>query len=156
MPLVRAHKLKSFLLGTIQPPTQFLEILDLNGRQNVIRTLNPYYIIWNQQDQYLMSQLLSSMAESMLKHVTRCVRAAGIWYTLERLNLIQSQAKVLQLRAMLQTFKKGEMSIEEYFVKKKMQLIFLMFLVVKHSQMLSYCCAFLEVWAVNMSLWWFT
>ena len=38
---------------------------------------------------------------------------------LERLNLTQSLARVLQLQAMLQTLKKGEMSIEEYFVKMK-------------------------------------
>ena len=59
------------------------------------------------------------MSESMLGHVTRCVRAAEIWYTLERLNLTQSRARVLQLRSMLQTLKKANLSIEEYFVKMK-------------------------------------
>ena len=59
------------------------------------------------------------MSESMLGHVIRCVKAGEIWYALERLNLTQSRAKVLQLRAMLQLLKKGEMSIEEYFVKMK-------------------------------------
>ena len=59
------------------------------------------------------------MSESMLGHVTRCVHAAEIWYTLERLNVTQSRARVLQLRFMLQNLKKGNMSIEEYFVKMK-------------------------------------
>ena len=38
---------------------------------------------------------------------------------LERLNLTQSRARVLQLCSMLQSMKKGDMSIEEYFVKMK-------------------------------------
>ena len=111
--------MESFLQGTVQPPIQFIKIPYPNGGQAVIRTLNPDYIVWNRQDQYLVSWLLSSMTESMLGHVTRCVRVAEIRYTLERLNLTQSRARVLQLRSMLQTMKKGEMSIEEYFVKMK-------------------------------------
>ena len=59
------------------------------------------------------------MSESMLGHVTRCVRAVEIWYTLGRLNVTQSRARVLQLRSMLLNLKKGDMSIEEYFVKMK-------------------------------------
>ncbi|GMN29939.1 hypothetical protein TIFTF001_046390 [Ficus carica] len=59
------------------------------------------------------------MSESMIGHVTHCVRASEIWYTLERLNATQSRARVLQLRSMLQTLKKGSMSIKEYFIKMK-------------------------------------
>ena len=95
LPPIRAHNLESFFLGTIQPPIQFIKVPDPNGSQIMIRTLNLEYVIWNRQDQYLVSWLLSSMSESMLGHVTRCVRAAEIWYTLERLNLTQSRARVL-------------------------------------------------------------
>ena len=63
---VRAHNLEGFLFGTIQPPAQFVDVFDPNGGQAMIRTLNPDYIIWNRQDQYLVSWLLSSMSESML------------------------------------------------------------------------------------------
>ena len=118
-PSVRAHNLEGFLLGTVPSPLQFIDIPDPNGSQTVIQTLNLEFVIWNRQDQYVVSWLLSFMSEPMLGHVTMCVRAAEIWYTLERLNLTQSRARVLQLRATLQTLKKGDMSIEEYFVKMK-------------------------------------
>ena len=83
MPLVHAHNLEGFLLGTVQPLVQFLEVPNPNRGQYVIRTLNPEYIVWNRKYQYLVSWLLSSMSESMLGHATRYVRAAEIWYTLE-------------------------------------------------------------------------
>ena len=119
LPSVRAYNLEGFLLGSIQPPTQFIDIPESNGSQSLTCTLNPNYIIWNRQDQYLVSWLLSSMSKSMLGHVTRCVRATEIWYTLERLNVTQSRARVLQLRSMLQNLKKRDLSIDEYFVKMK-------------------------------------
>ena len=121
LPAVRAHNLEGFLLGSTQPPAQFIDIpvSNLSGNQSVTRTLNPDYVLWNRQDQYLVSWLLSSLSESMLAYVTRCVRASEIWFTLERLNITQSRARVLQLRAMLQNLKKGDMSVEEYFVKMK-------------------------------------
>ena len=117
LPSVRAHNLEGFLLGSIQPPAQFVDTAGSNGV--VTRVINPDYVVWNRQDQYLVSWLLSSMSESMLGHVTRCVRASEIWFTLERLNVTQSRARVLHLRNMLQNLKKGDMSIEDYFVKMK-------------------------------------
>ena len=95
LPLVRAHNLEGFLLGSTQPPAQFIDIYNPNGNQSITHTLNPDYVTRNRQDQYLISWLISFMSESMLAHVTRCVRASEIWFTLERLNITQSRARVL-------------------------------------------------------------
>ena len=53
LPYVHAHNLEGFLLGSVQRPNQFLTASDSND--TIIQTLNPDYITWNRQDQYLVS-----------------------------------------------------------------------------------------------------
>ena len=78
LPSVGAHNLEGFLLGTSQSTTQFIDVIDPNGGQAVICIINLANIVWNRQDQYIVRWLLSSLSESMLDHVTRCVQAAEI------------------------------------------------------------------------------
>ena len=59
------------------------------------------------------------MTESMLGHVIRCRNVSEIWNTLEHLFNINSKARTLQLRFLLQSTKKGAMSVEEYMLKMK-------------------------------------
>ena len=55
----------------------------------------------------------------MLGHVIRCRTTSEIWNTLDQMFHINSKARISQLRFMLQSTKKGSMSIEEYMLKMK-------------------------------------
>lgn len=91
LPAVSAHNLEGFLLGTSCPPIQFFEIPNPERDALPIRTINPDFVLWNRQDQFLVSWLLFFMTKPMLAYVSRCNRAAEIWYTLEILHNTQSK-----------------------------------------------------------------
>ncbi|KAK6151862.1 hypothetical protein DH2020_014497 [Rehmannia glutinosa] len=110
---VRAHGFEEFLFGTTPAPPQFLD----GSSTGSLRSLNPTYSNWMRRDQLLMSWLLSSMAECMLGHVTRCSTAAEVWSVLETLFHTQSKARVNHLRSLLQSTKKGDLSVEDYILK---------------------------------------
>ena len=110
LPTVRAYDLENYLLGTVTPPVKFV---------NNQSTVNPAYSQWLRLDQFLLSWLLSSIFESMLGHVVNCNSSSEIWTTLGQLFSTKSKARLLHLRFLLQTTKKGSLSIEDYFLKMK-------------------------------------
>ena len=55
----------------------------------------------------------------MLGHIIHCKTASEIWKTLEQLFSTKSKARILNFRLMLQSTKKGSMTIEDYFLKMK-------------------------------------
>lgn len=109
---VRAHCLDDLLDKAPQIPIQFLP----NSRDQAI---NPEFVTWKRRDQYLVSWMLSSIGESMLGYVTRCATASQIWHVLEDLFQSQSKARIMQLSLQLQTQKKGDLSVDEYFLKMR-------------------------------------
>ena len=112
---MRAHDLEGFLFGTNIKPKEFIiEPLDSNTTLN-----NPYYLSWIRPDQFLMSWLLSSITEQMLGHVVNYRSSAEVWSLLEQLFFTRSKARILQLRLLLQTTKKGATSIEKVILKIK-------------------------------------
>lgn len=97
LPVVRAHGLEGFLFDNIPCPVQFYDSTTVNGNgeTQVVQVTNPEFVLWTQHDQFLISWLLSSMAESMLGHVIRCKTAVEIWNTLEQLFNTSSKARSL-------------------------------------------------------------
>ena len=55
----------------------------------------------------------------MLGHVVNCTSSSEIWTTLGQLFSTKSKARLLHLIFLLQTTKKGSLSIEDYFLKMK-------------------------------------
>lgn len=55
----------------------------------------------------------------MLGHITRCVTTRETWTILEDLFQSQSKARVLQLKQQLQTTNKGDLSVDDYFMKMR-------------------------------------
>ncbi|KAK6118844.1 hypothetical protein DH2020_047411 [Rehmannia glutinosa] len=111
---VRAHGFDEFLLGTSSAPTRFV-----HSSSGSTPVANPEFQTWIRRDSYLLSWLLSSISESMLGHVNRCSTSAEVWSVLEKLFHSSSKARVMHLRLMLQTTKKGDLSIEEYVLKMR-------------------------------------
>lgn len=110
---IRAHSFDDLIDKYINPPSQFMPSASGDG------IANPDFIGWICQDQFLVSWLLSSIGESMLGHVTRCVLARDIWSVLESLFQSQSKARTMQLQLQLQTQKKGDLTVDEYFLRMR-------------------------------------
>ena len=55
----------------------------------------------------------------MLGHVIPCKSSAEVWSVLEQIFSTKSKAKVLQLRFLLQTIKKGSGSLQDFVLKMK-------------------------------------
>lgn len=110
---VRAYGFDELIDKFHTPPVQFLPTPTGD------RHPNPDFLHWIRRDQYLVSWILSSISESMLGHVTRCVTARDIWSVLEELFQSQSKARIMQLKLQLQTQKKGDMSVDDYFLKMR-------------------------------------
>ena len=106
---VRAYNLEGYILGTIPTPPPFLAGNDPN----------PAFQNWIRLDQFLTHWLFNSMTEMMLGHVLRCQSSAEIWMTLNQLFANQSKARILQIKGLLQSTRKGSLSIDEYISKMR-------------------------------------
>lgn len=110
---VRAHGFDDLIDKYKTPPSQFLPSVSGDC------IANPDFLAWIRRDQFLVSWILSSIGESMLGYVTRCVTAKDIWLVLESLFQSHSKARIMQLQLQLQTQKKGDMTVDAYFLKMR-------------------------------------
>lgn len=106
----RAYNLDGYLLGTITQPHPTVP-----GTNQP----NPAYIQWLCFDQFLMHWLLNSISQMLLGHVLRCRSSAEIWNTLRRFFTTSSKAKILQVKGLLQSTKKGSLSIDDYIMRMR-------------------------------------
>uniref|UniRef100_A0A803PMY8 Retrotransposon Copia-like N-terminal domain-containing protein n=1 Tax=Cannabis sativa TaxID=3483 RepID=A0A803PMY8_CANSA len=106
---VRAYNLDGHLLGTNPQPQR-----NLAGN-----TPNPAFQQWIRLDQFIMHWLMNSISEAMLAHVIHCQTSAEIWTVLNQLFATRSRARLLQIRGLLQSTKKGSFTIDDYFLKMK-------------------------------------
>lgn len=86
---------------------------------NIVKKQNPKYHKWKKLDKLLMSWLVASISESTFSHIARCSFVHEIWIILENFFTARSKLRVLSLKNMLQTMKKGNLTIHEYLRKKK-------------------------------------
>ena len=109
LPTARAYGLDDFLFGTRSPPKQFINSSSVPEQL----TVNPEFLQWTRLDQFLLSWLLSSISENMLGHVLHCTTSSEVWKTLDLLFSTKSKARLLHVQFLIQTTKKGTMSIED-------------------------------------------
>lgn len=94
-------------------------IVENDACGNIVNKQNPKYHKWKKLDKLLMSWLVASISESMFSHIARCSFVHEIWITLENFFTARSKLRVLSLKNMLQTMKKGNLTIHEYLRKMK-------------------------------------
>ena len=117
IPYMRGQRVFSFLDGTITPPPQVIPNPDTASTIDSIE--NPEFLTWVQQDQLIMSTLLSSLTEGVLTQVVGCTTSRDLWMALERMFTSQSRARIMQIHYQLATTKKGGSLISDYFQKFK-------------------------------------
>jgi hypothetical protein len=80
---------------------------------------NPAYERWYDQDQQVLSGLLSSMSEEVLRDVTDATTLKEAWDTLKKMFSSATRAQTVQIRVDLPTTKKRDLPAATYFSKIK-------------------------------------
>ena len=67
---------------------------------------NPEFLLWVQQDQLVLSAILSSLYENLISHVVGFATSCEVWQALECMFLSQSRARIMQVHFQLATIKR--------------------------------------------------
>ena len=119
----------NYLLGR----TQMLNIIIANGIEEMIHgkipapswflgdseNINLEYNIWQRQNRLVMCWIYSLLTEGVMTQIIGLDTTSEIWIALEKIFLVASKARTMQLRFQLQTTKKGGLSMMEYLLKIK-------------------------------------
>lgn len=109
---IKGHRLQRFLSETTPIPNEFVSDLDkANGIQN------PAFLDWEQQDQLILSWLLSSMTEGLLSRFVNSETSAQVWSHLQIYFATQVRAKQAQYKAQLENTKKNTMPMSDFLLK---------------------------------------
>uniref|UniRef100_A0A803Q3J9 Integrase catalytic domain-containing protein n=1 Tax=Cannabis sativa TaxID=3483 RepID=A0A803Q3J9_CANSA len=106
---VRAYNFDGFLLGTNPTPPQL----------TAGNVPNSAYHQWLRLDQFLMHWMMNSITEPMLGYVINCRTSSEIWTVFAQLFATTSRARLLQIRGLLQSTKKGSSTVDDYILKMK-------------------------------------
>ncbi|XP_016668057.1 uncharacterized protein [Gossypium hirsutum] len=109
--ILGGYGLLGFVDGTLSPPSRFLASPD--------GSLVPSSAaqVFDQQDQFLTSWLLSTVSSSCLASFTDARSACDVWTTAARLFAADTGVKQSRIRHELHSLTKGALSIKEYVAK---------------------------------------
>ncbi|XP_010242901.1 PREDICTED: uncharacterized protein LOC104587128 [Nelumbo nucifera] len=104
---LKGFKDMGYVDGTIQCPPKTIE-------KDSTYTMNPDFILWEQQDQLLLSWILASLSEGVLAQVIGYTISRSVWNALSRLFASKSKSCVMQHRFELTHLKKMNRSMADY------------------------------------------
>lgn len=110
LPYLRSWKLIGHLDGT-----QAARALTIAA--GATQVPNPAYERWYNQDQQLLSGLLSSMSEEVLWDVVHATSSREVWDFLQKNFASSTKARTVQIRVELATAKKRDMYVADFFRK---------------------------------------
>lgn len=87
VPFLKGQDLYYFVNGSCTAPASLDSLFPLN----------PLYLTWQQQDQAILSALISFLLENFIAHVLEATTSYEVWLILEYLFAAKSQARVMQL-----------------------------------------------------------
>ena len=120
VPYLRGQRLFGFVDGTISSPSPTILNPEVANSQNAPTEMpNPKYITWYDQDQVVLSALVSSLSENILAQMVGLTTSREVWVALERMFVSHSSARAIQTRQFFASTKKGNLSIFDYFQKMK-------------------------------------
>ncbi|XP_073262717.1 uncharacterized protein [Populus alba] len=77
------------------------------------------FLRWKQQDQLILSALLSSLSMEVLHLVVDCPTSCSVWLTLEQALASTSNSRIMQLHGSLQELRQGDDSVTQFLQKAK-------------------------------------
>ncbi|KAA8525548.1 hypothetical protein F0562_007399 [Nyssa sinensis] len=116
MPYLRGQRLFGYVDGSCLQPSQHIPNPEADKSPTASRLLlNPEFSHWFDQDQIVLSILMSSLSESILAKVIGVTTSREVWCALEKMYSSHSRARLSTTRRQLSTVTKGGMSISDYF-----------------------------------------
>ena len=81
--------------------------------------VNQSFLHWKQQDQLILSALLSSLFMDVLYLVVECQTLHSVWCTLEQALASSSNSRIMQLHSSFQDLRQGDDSVIRFMQKAK-------------------------------------
>ena len=88
--------------------------LDKNLHRSMVVNLED--TLWQRQNRLLMGWIYSTLTESIMSQIIGITTAQSVWNSLERMSTAINRARLMELRFMLQTTKKGGMKMMDYIL----------------------------------------
>ena len=82
--------------------------------------INPSFLRWKQQDQFILSALLSSFSMDVLHLVVDCQTSHCVWCTLDQALISPSNSRNMQLHGSFQDLWQGDASVAMYMQQAKL------------------------------------
>jgi len=104
----------SFVDGSLSCPPKYVPFTDM-----ALSNLNPSYLSWKQQDQLIMSVILSSLSTEVLHLVVDCQTSHGLWRALETTLASPSNSLIIQLHGSFQDLRQNDSTVSVYLQQSK-------------------------------------
>ncbi|KAL9453591.1 hypothetical protein AB3S75_009240 [Citrus x aurantiifolia] len=113
---IRGNRLEKFIDETVTPPPSHI----VQRIDDELRSVeNPDSSSWKPQDQVLLGWLLSSMSEGIVSLVFNLETSLEVWKAIETQFGSKSKSRLLHLRYLMNSTRKDDLKINEYFIKMK-------------------------------------
>jgi len=101
-----------FVDGSNSCPSPHILVAD-----GVSLQVSQHFLHWKQQDQLILSALLSSLSMEVLHLVVDCPTSCSVWHTLEQTLASTSNSRIMQLHGSLQDLRQGDDSVTRFMQK---------------------------------------
>ena len=88
-------------------------------RRCTSRKCEQAFVEWEQQDQLLLSWMLSSISEKVLPRLVGYETSFQVWVKLEQYFASQIRIKIGQFKDWLKATKKGSLNVVEYLIQNQ-------------------------------------
>lgn len=99
---LEGYNLGNFVNKDHDPPPERIPV----SKDSTIMKLDPEYMKWKRQDNFISSWLLGSMSDNIIEQVIHCKTAQEIWNCLFQIFNSRNRAQIMRLKIKLQTIQK--------------------------------------------------
>jgi hypothetical protein len=85
-----------------------------------LSTINPSYLSWKQQDQLIISAILSSLSTEVLHLAVDYQTSHALWMTLATALASPSNSRIMQLHGSFQDLRQNDSTVNAYLQQAKM------------------------------------
>jgi hypothetical protein len=120
--VLRGAQLAGFLDGTTKAPAEKIRVAKkfVKEEGEAEEASNPAFELWKEQEQQVLSYLLTSVSHDVLVQIATLPSMADVWKHIESAFASQSHARVINTRMALATTQKGSLTMAKYISKMKL------------------------------------
>ena len=114
-PYLLGQGVYSYVDGSFPCPPAYIPSADM-----ALSTINPSYLSWKQQDQLIISAILSSLSTEVLHLAVDCQTSHALWTTLTTALASPSNSRIMQLHGSFQDLRQNDSTVSAYLQQAKM------------------------------------